>query len=166
MDLMITKDKGAIWQNHIFPCAVGPNGIGWKEREGDGITPLGFWPIRQVFYRADRIPKPETVFPVRELQKDDGWCDASEDPHYNQYVKLPYPASHEDLWREDHLYDVIVVLGHNDDPVIKGKGSAIFMHVARENFSPTQGCVALDLQDLLRILKEATLETRVVITNK
>jgi L,D-peptidoglycan transpeptidase YkuD (ErfK/YbiS/YcfS/YnhG family) len=116
---------------------------------------LGAWPIRYVYYRPDRVAKPETQLPVVALSPDDGWCDDPKDPAYNTHVKLPWPTSHEKLWRDDHVYDLIVVLGHNDDPVVPGMGSAIFMHLARADYSGTEGCVALGLNDLLELLREA-----------
>src|SRR5580698_7995560 len=114
-------------------CALGPRGViaADAKREGDGATPAGAWPIRRVLYRPDRRPSPTTALPVQALQPDDGWCDAPDDPAYNRQVKLPYPASAEHLWREDGIYDLIVVLGHNDDPVLPYMGSAIFLHLAK-----------------------------------
>jgi len=123
------------------------------KKEGDGATPAGEFPLRYVWYRGDRIPAPETALPKRALDRTDGWCNAPEDPRYNQHVPLPCAASTEALWRDDNLYDIIVVLGFNDEPVIKGAGSAIFMHVARADYSPTAGCVALALEDLQEILR-------------
>ena len=133
-------------------CAVGRGGVAVKQREGDGVTPVGVWPVRRVLYRADRIARPKTVFPLAEIAERDGWCDAPDDAAYNSQVLLPYGASAESLRRDDGLYDVVVVLGFNDDPVEPGKGSAIFVHVARPDFSPTEGCVALALPDLLEML--------------
>lgn len=138
-------------------CALGRSGvIGAKDkREGDGASPVGMWPIRRVLYRPDRGPAPKTALPVQSIAPDDGWCDAPGDAAYNQPVKRPYAASHEALWREDGVYDVIVVLGYNDDPVIPGKGSAIFLHLARQNYEPTEGCVALASEDMARFLVAA-----------
>lgn len=98
------------------------------------------------------MEQPQTALPVSALQQDDGWCDAPGDPNYNRAVKLPYPKSAESMWRDDHLYDVVAILGFNDDPVVDGAGSAIFLHCAREDYGPTEGCVALKLPDLLRAL--------------
>lgn len=134
-------------------CALGRGGVRRDKREGDGATPLGCFHLRRVLYRPDRLPPPATALPVRALTPDDGWCDDPADPRYNHPVRRPYPASHEQLWREDGLYDVIVVLGHNDDPVIPGHGSAVFLHVARPDFSPTAGCIAMALPDLLNLLR-------------
>jgi L,D-peptidoglycan transpeptidase YkuD (ErfK/YbiS/YcfS/YnhG family) len=126
-----------------------------KKREGDGASPAGRWPLRRVLYRPDRRAAPETALPVEALSEGDGWCDAPDDPAYNRPVRLPYPASAEALWRDDGVYDLIVVLGHNDDPVVAGAGSAIFLHLARANYAPTQGCVALSVEDLERLLRVA-----------
>ncbi len=135
-------------------AAIGPGGIAIKGGEGDGITPRGIYPIREIFYRADRIAKPNTRLPLRAIQKDDGWCDAPADPNYNRLVKLPYPASAEQMWRDDHLYDLVAVLGYNDDPVVPGKGSAIFLHLAKPDYAHTHGCVALNMDDALAALTQ------------
>ncbi len=135
-------------------CALGPAGIvdAAAKREGDGATPAGTWPLRRVLYRADRLDRPMTELEIRSLRPNDGWCDQPDDPAYNCPVVLPYRASAERLWREDAIYDVIVVLGYNDAPVIRAAGSAIFLHVARPGFTPTQGCVAVERDDLLALL--------------
>ena len=142
---------------HSVRAALGKGGViaAGAKREGDGKSPLGSWPIRYVFYRPDRVAKPETQLPVVALSPDDGWCDDPGDPAYTPHVKLPWPTSHEKLWRDDHVYDLIVILGHNDDPVVPGMGSAIFMHLARADYSGTEGCVALAMEDLLDVLREA-----------
>jgi L,D-peptidoglycan transpeptidase YkuD (ErfK/YbiS/YcfS/YnhG family) len=145
----------AAWGPAAWRCAIGRGGLGAKTREGDGITPVGRWTLRRVLYRADRLAKPETALPCQAIAPDDGWCDDPTDPAYNRPVRLPYPASHERLSRDDSLYDVVVVLGHNDDPVVPGAGSAVFLHVARGDYGPTEGCVALALPDLLALLKTA-----------
>jgi L,D-peptidoglycan transpeptidase YkuD (ErfK/YbiS/YcfS/YnhG family) len=135
-------------------CALGRNGViaAADKREGDGASPLGVWPLRRVLYRPDRGPVPRTALPVQPIALDDGWCDAPGDAAYNRPVRRPYPASSEALWREDGLYDLVVVLGHNDDPPTPGLGSAIFLHLARPDFGPTEGCVALGRSDLESLL--------------
>ena len=135
-----------------LPCALGPSGTRALKREGDGATPRGLWPLRRALYRADRLCKPITCLPIRQLRASDGWCDSANDPNYNRPVRLPYSASAEALWRSDDLYNLIVVLGFNDWPRRRGHGSAIFMHVAREDFAPTAGCIALRQHDLLQLL--------------
>ena len=152
------------WGQAPRRAAIGPSGIGVKGGEGDGITPVGAFPVREIFYRADRIPRPDTRLPLRTIEKDDGWCDAPDDTNYNKLVKLPYSASAEQLWREDHLYDLIVVLGYNDDPVVPGRGSAIFLHLARPDYSHTQGCVALAYDDALEAIKQLQPGDQVVIS--
>src|SRR5262249_27558370 len=110
---------------------------------------------RRVLYRADRLAAPLGRLPSKPIAPDDGWCDDPADPVYNRPVRLPYPASHERLWREDGVYDLIVILGHNDEPVVPGAGSAVFLHVARPGYAPTAGCVALSLEDLTQVVAEA-----------
>lgn len=134
-------------------CAVGRSGVGEKLKEGDGLTPIGIFPVRYALYRPDRIAPPKTGLETRAIGEWDGWCDAPGDPAYNRAVTLPYPASAENLWRQDHLYDAVAVLGFNDDPVVDAKGSAIFLHVAKPDYGPTEGCVALALNDLLDALE-------------
>lgn len=138
-------------------CALGRSGViaAADKREGDGASPLGVWPIRRILYRPDRIAPPQTRLPVHPIAPDDGWCDAPGDPNYNRPVKLPYPASCEQLWREDHVYDLVGVLAHNDDPPVPLMGSAIFLHLARPGFEPTEGCVALQVWDMLQLLAVA-----------
>jgi L,D-peptidoglycan transpeptidase YkuD (ErfK/YbiS/YcfS/YnhG family) len=135
------------WNERAIPCALGRSGIVPAEakREGDGGTPRGVFPLRQAFFRADRLPHLRSGLPLRPLNPDrsDGWCDGPGDPSYNRYVRLPHLASAERLWRDDHLYDIIVVVGWNDAPPVPGRGSAIFFHVARDNYGPTSGCVAI-----------------------
>ena len=138
-------------------CALGRSGVrtAADKREGDGASPLGVWPIRRVLYRPDREPAPETGLPVAPLAPEDGWCDAPGDPAYNRPVRLPYPASAEQLWRQDRVYDLIVILGHNDDPPVSPMGSAIFLHLIQPDGSPTAGCVAIHRQDMLDLLARA-----------
>lgn len=135
-----------------LPCAVGRGGVVARKREGDGGTPRGVWRIGEVWFRPDRIRRPRTALSIRATRRSDGWCDAAADRNYNRRVRLPYPASAEEMWRCDRLYDLLVVLDYNRRPRARGRGSAIFMHVARPGFAPTEGCVALRLPDLLRLL--------------
>ncbi len=135
-------------------CALGRGGVieAADKREGDGATPAGAWPIRRVLYRADRGPAPATAFEVQSISRQGGWCDDPQDPAYNQPVSLPYPASAEQMWLEESVYDLVVVLGYNDAPIVPGAGSAIFMHLARPDYAPTAGCVALARPDLEALL--------------
>jgi L,D-peptidoglycan transpeptidase YkuD (ErfK/YbiS/YcfS/YnhG family) len=140
------------WAGRDFRCALGRAGASAPKREGDGATPLGLLPLRRVLYRADRGPPPRAAVPVEPLAPSDGWCDDPADAAYNRPVTLPFTAGHEQLWRADEVYDIIGVLGWNDAPVRRGLGSAIFLHLARPNFAPTEGCIALSLPDLRTVL--------------
>ena len=149
-----TSDGRFFGAGLAFQCAVGKAGIVPAEdkREGDHASPAGVWPMRRVYYRSDRVAAPKTALPLAPLTEEDGWCDAPSHPLYNRRVKLPFEASHEKLWRADHVYDLIVELGYNDDPPRPGKGSAIFMHIAKPDYSGTEGCVALAEADLREVL--------------
>jgi L,D-peptidoglycan transpeptidase YkuD (ErfK/YbiS/YcfS/YnhG family) len=122
------------------------------KREGDGGTPLGCFPARQVLYRADRMRRPRTTLPLRAIGEYDGWCEDPADRNYNRLVRLSAASSADRLKRDDHLYDLVLVLGYNDRPRVRGRGSAIFMHLARPGFAPTAGCIALERRDLLMLL--------------
>ena len=166
MDLRVFySDLGAEvdWGRGQRRCAIGPAGIGAKTQEGDGVTPRGSFALRRIFYRADRLAPPKTMLPIKPIAENDGWCDAPADQNYNRLVRLPYPASAEHLWRDDRVYDLIAVVGFNDDPVMAGKGSAIFLHLAKPDFAPTAGCVALEQKDLLEALAQFRPEDRVRI---
>ena len=135
------------------PCSIGKGGITENKVEGDFCTPAGIWPLKRVFFREDRIKEPETELQTFSISKTMGWSDDPNDKKsYNTLIKKPHSYSHEDLWRSDNIYDIIVELGYNDNPPIIGKGSAIFMHLARDNFEPTAGCVALKSFDLISLL--------------
>lgn len=155
MNLRVISDTELECNGKIYRCAIGKNGFSSSKVEGDNCTPIGTWALRECWWREDKLPSaPKTALPLRKTQPTDGWCDAPDDGHYNQHVTFPYSASHEKLWRDDDVYDVVVVLGYNDAPAEPGKGSAIFMHVARPNYEGTEGCVALALPDLLEVLQQ------------
>lgn len=152
MELIVDPPDRLSAGRRAFRCAIGRSGVRADKAEGDGATPAGRFVLRRVIYRADRLSRPATGLPVAPVSADQGWCDDPDDPLYNRPVRLPFAGSHETLWRKDSVYDVIVVLGHNDSPAVPGKGSAIFMHVAQSDYAPTQGCIALALDDLLEVL--------------
>ncbi len=133
-------------------CALGRSGQRAIKREGDGATPIGRFRLMNVYYRADRIVRPQARFSSRALRPDDGWCDAAGDRNYNRRVRHPYAASAETMWRDDGLYDVVIVLDYNQMPRVMGRGSAIFLHCARGDYRPTEGCVAVRRSDLVRLL--------------
>lgn len=164
MDILVTEKGLTMPDGRVVKCAIGRGGIHREKQEGDGVTPIGEWPLRYGYYRADRLDgTPKTALPMTVIRPDDGWCDAPDDPNYNKPVKKPYDASHEDMWREDMLYDIVIVLGHNDNPPVPGAGSAIFLHVARPDYSPTEGCVALPKEILLDLLKSCGPDDRMII---
>lgn len=144
---------------HDYPCALGRGGVRKDKREGDGATPAGDFRLRQAFYRADRLPAPASGLPLRALARNDGWCDDPAHSDYNRLVRLPFAASHEALWRADGLYDIIVVIGHNDDPPRPGLGSAVFLHCATVDFAPTEGCLALARATLAGLLPRLAPDT-------
>lgn len=148
---------------HMIPVALGRGGILANKREGDGGTPRGsFRPIR-LWWRADRYPRPRTLLPVRAIGPEDAWCEDPADRHYNQPVRLGLDRRGDRLRRDDHLYDFIVEIDHNTAPRIAGRGSAVFLHLARANFSPTAGCVAMTRSAMLRLLEHLGPRTRIVI---
>lgn len=151
----VLPDGRFVFDGLVLRCALGRGGIrpAAVKREGDGATPAARLPLRRLLYRADRGAAPRCAVPVEPIAPGDGWCDDPSHPAYNRSVTLPFDASHERLWREDHVYDLIGVLGWNDDPVERGRGSAIFLHLARPGFPPTEGCVALESRDLRAVLE-------------
>ena len=144
-------------------CALGRAGLTSRKREGDGATPIGTWPLRELFFRADRIAMPECALPRSVIEQDDGWCDDPASSHYNQLVNLPFSGSYEEMWRKDHVYDVVVPLGYNDSPPKRGLGSAIFFHLAHDDYRPTEGCVAISLKDMRKVLAQCGPETVMII---
>jgi L,D-peptidoglycan transpeptidase YkuD (ErfK/YbiS/YcfS/YnhG family) len=163
-DVDLTYSAGRLsWPTGEARAVCGRSGVRADKREGDGASPGGSFALLQAYYRADRIAPPSTRLPLRALRPEDAWVDDPLDPNYNRLVSLPYPASHEEMWRADGLYDLVVLIGYNTDPPVPGLGSAIFLHVARPNYLGTEGCIALALEDLLTVLEEADATTRVVV---
>ncbi len=161
--LVASGNGNATWRGRTWRCAVG-RGVADHHIEGDGMSPLGSFPLRELFYRADRLDPPKCFLKAEPISTAMLWADGDSDAeYYNRLVMAPFGGSHEQLYREDHVYDIIVPLGYNDDPPVPGRGSAIFLHVAREAFTPTNGCIALALPDLLKFLAEADAETLVRI---
>jgi L,D-peptidoglycan transpeptidase YkuD (ErfK/YbiS/YcfS/YnhG family) len=141
------------WGGQRVRCAIGRGGRKALKREGDGATPLGHFALKDAYYRADRITRPRLGRALRALRRDDGWCDAVGDRNYNRPVRHPYASSAERMWREDGLYDLVVVLDYNLRPRIAGRGSAIFLHCARSGHAPTEGCIAVRREELVRLLQ-------------
>jgi L,D-peptidoglycan transpeptidase YkuD (ErfK/YbiS/YcfS/YnhG family) len=136
----------------VFPCIIGRSGRGRIKREGDGQTPVGVFELRQGFYRADRMAKPKSGLALRQMHRNDGWCEVSASCFYNQHVKLPFRDGHETMWRDDEAYDVVFATSHNERPRVQGFGSAIFFHLTRAASNVTAGCVAVSKPDMLKIL--------------
>ena len=163
--LKVSADGWLQCGNRVFRCTLGRGGVTTDKREGDGATPAGAYPLRQLLYRSDRLAPPTNALPTSPLRPRDGWCDDPDHSAYNRPVTLPLDASAESMWRDDHLYDLVVVLGYNDDPVVSGLGSAIFLHVASPEYSPTEGCIALAKEDLLNVLADITPGSDIRIEN-
>ena len=146
-------------------CAIGKKGIGNKKKEGDLITPIGQFKIKYILYRKDRV-KILTKLKKKIIKKNMGWCDDPRSCHYNKLVKLPFAYNHEKLFKKDNIYDIILVLNYNMNPVKKNKGSAIFIHIAQNNFKKTEGCVAIKKIYLIKLLKEINRNTKVKISHQ
>jgi len=151
-DALVFSDGRLLLGAIVLRAAVGRGGLRADKREGDGATPVGPLELRRVLYRADRTAVPRTLLPREPIGDRDGWCDDPAHRDYNRMVTLPHPARHEQLWRSDSIYDITVVLGWNDSPVARGRGSAIFLHLARPGYPPTEGCIALSEADLRAVL--------------
>src|SRR6476620_8876162 len=153
----------AILGERRWRCVVGAGGVREDKVEGDGATPAGAYPLRRLYFRNDRLVLPKVRLPARPIGEHDGWCDDPRSPAYNRLVRIPNGWSHETLWRDDGLYDLLVVVGYNDDPPEGEWGSAIFLHIARDDLSPTQGCVAFARDDLLELVPLLTPQTKLQV---
>ena len=162
MHILINK-KYLVYNNYKAKCSIGKRGIGYKKKEGDLITPKGRYRIKYILYRKDRIKKIQTKIKKIIIKKNMGWCDDPNSKLYNKLIKLPSTFSYEKLYRKENVYDIILVLNYNMKPVIKHKGSAIFIHVSKSNYKKTEGCVALKKTHLLKILKDLKKNTLVKI---
>jgi L,D-peptidoglycan transpeptidase YkuD (ErfK/YbiS/YcfS/YnhG family) len=146
-----------------LPVALGRSGIKTNKREGDGATPRGRFRLLRLWWRADRGPPPQTLLPLRRIKPDDAWCEAPADRRYNRPFRMAPAAAGDRLWREDQLYDFLIETDHNARPCIAGRGSAVFVHIARPGLAPTAGCVALEAKSLRRLLARLGPNTRIVI---
>jgi L,D-peptidoglycan transpeptidase YkuD (ErfK/YbiS/YcfS/YnhG family) len=162
--MIIIKKTGYLeYKNLKFRCALGKAGIKKKKKEGDNITPEGTFKIIKVYYRPDKIKNFVTSIKKKKIKKNIGWCDDPVSNSYNKEIKLPSRFGHEKLYRKDNLYDLILVLNYNTNPIIKNKGSAIFIHIAKKNYEPTAGCVALKKKDLVELLKKIKKKIKIKI---
>ena len=161
--IIVKRSKNLLFKNLKFKCSLGRNGVTKNKVEGDQCTPSGIYKLNQVFYRADRIKKIATKLKKIKIKKNMGWCDDPLSKKYNQLIKIPYKFSYEKLYRKDHIYDIVVVLNYNMKPVVKKKGSAIFMHIAKKNYSKTLGCIGLKKNHLLEILNKVKKNNKIKI---
>lgn len=161
--IIINKSGQLKYKDLKFKCALGKAGVGEKRVEGDNITPKGTYKIIQIYYRKDRIKKISSKFKLIKINKNMGWCNDPRSKKYNQLIKLPSKYTYERLFRKDNLYDLILVLNYNINPIIKNKGSAIFMHIAKKKYKKTAGCIGLKKSDLLKLIKIIKKKTKVII---
>ena len=161
--IIINKFGFLKYKDLKFKCALGKAGIGKKKLEGDQITPKGTYKIVKIYFRKDRLKKISSKFKLIEIKKNMGWCDDPKSKKYNQLIKLPSKYSHENLYRENSIYDLILVLNYNMNPIIKNKGSAIFIHIANKKFKNTEGCIAIEKKNLVQLVKIINKKTLVII---
>ena len=161
--IFINKSGYLEYKNLKFRCALGKAGVKKKKEEGDNITPKGTFKINNIYYRSDHIKKISSKFKLIEIRKNMGWCDDPKSKQYNKLIKLPNKYKHEKLYRKDNIYDLILVLNYNTRPILKNKGSAIFIHVATKNYKKTAGCVALKKRHLIKLVEKINKKTKITI---
>jgi L,D-peptidoglycan transpeptidase YkuD (ErfK/YbiS/YcfS/YnhG family) len=162
--IVVKKNSFLEYKNLKFRCALGKAGIKKKIKEGDNITPKGIYKILTIYYRQDRIKKIKCSIKKIKITKKIGWCDDLKSQYYNKQINLPSKLSHENLYRNDNLYDIVCVINYNINPIIRGKGSAIFLHVARNNYQKTKGCIALKKKHLIQLLSLIKKNTKIKIS--
>jgi len=160
---ILIKNKKLLINNYNVKCAIGKRGIGRKKKEGDQITPIGKFKIRSILYRKDRVSNLKSKISKQAINKSMGWCDDSKSKDYNKLIKFPFKYRAEKLYRIDNIYDIILVLNYNINPIRKNKGSAIFIHIAKKNYKSTSGCIAVSKKDLKKIVKNINKKTIVNI---
>ena len=165
MHIIINKNYLTFYKYKV-KCAIGKRGIGYKKKEGDLITPKGRYKIKYILYRKDRVKKISSKIKKIAIQKNMGWCDDPKSKNYNKLINLPSTFSFENLYKKENIYDIVIVLNYNMNPIIRNKGSAIFIHVARKNYQKTEGCVAIKKNHLIQIIKRLKRNTKVKIENR
>ena len=162
--MIIVKKTGHLqYKNLKFRCALGKAGIKRKKKEGDNITPRGKFKITKIYYRPDKIKNIKTSVRKIKIKKNMGWCDDPKSKNYNKQIKLPSKFSHEKLYKKDSVYDLFLVLDYNTSPVIKNKGSAIFLHITKGSYKKTKGCIALKRGDLIQLVSKIKKNTKIKI---
>ncbi len=162
MDILV-KNNYFYADGKKYQCAIGANGISSDKKEGDLKTPAGTFSFTKIFYRQDKVGKLNLKINTQIIHQTDGWCDDSNSIFYNQHIQFPFIESAEKLYRDDNLYDIVCVIDYNSSPIIKSLGSAIFLHVAKEGFLSTEGCIALNKEDLIEVINKITHETKITI---
>ena len=158
------KNTFLYFNKYKIKCAIGKRGITSNKKEGDEKTPKGTFSLISMFYRKDRIPIIKSCFKKKKIKKNMGWCDDTSSKLYNKLVRLPFNLSAEKLWLNENIYDVIIVINYNLKPIIKNKGSAIFLHISRKNYTPTKGCIAVKKKDMILLLDKINLRTKIIIS--
>ncbi|MDB9986476.1 L,D-transpeptidase family protein [Pelagibacterales bacterium] len=163
--MIIVRNKVLKYKNFLYKCAIGKNGITNNKIEGDKCTPSGIYSIDQIYYRKDKLTLPTIDFQTTPINKNFGWCDDTTSSHYNKFIEFPFSDRAEILFREDEIYNIICVISYNTNPIIKNKGSAIFLHVANTDYSGTAGCLALKQSDLIELLQNINIDTKIHIVD-
>ena len=163
--MIIVRNKVLKYKNFLYKCAIGKNGITNNKIEGDKCTPSGIYSIDQIYYRKDKLTLPTIDFQTTPINKNFGWCDDTTSSHYNKLIEFPFSDRAEILFREDEIYNIICVISYNTNPIIKNKGSAIFLHVANTDYSGTAGCLALKQSDLIELLQNINIDTKIHIVD-
>ena len=158
--MIIVTNKVLKYKNFHYKCAIGKNGITDNKIEGDKCTPSGIYSIEKIYYRRDRLSLPKLDFQIFPINKNSGWCDDIHSSYYNKFIKFPFSYGAENLYREDEIYNIVCVINYNTNPIIKNKGSAIFLHLTK-NYKPTAGCIALKQDDLIELLKNIDIDTKI-----
>ncbi len=160
---LFVKNNYLYFDTETFRCAIGLKGVTANKLEGDKCTPIGEFSFDKIYYRSDKLGLMNFSIPSASILEDDGWCDDPKSNFYNQHIKFPFSGSAEKLYRKDDLYDLIFILNYNTNPIISGKGSAIFLHVCKDDFTPTEGCIALEKKALLKISKRIDYDSKIII---
>ena len=157
------KGKYLYYLNYKIKCSIGKKGITKNKQEGDLKTPSGIFSLKKIFYRKDRVKFITTTLKKNFIKKNIGWCDDPTSKYYNRQIKFPFKDSAEKLWRKDNIYDLIIVLNYNLRPVIKNKGSAIFLHICKKNYAPTKGCIAISKKDMMNLINNIKNDSKIAI---
>ena len=157
------KKSFLYFNEYKIKCAIGKRGITSKKIEGDGKTPKGTFTLKSIFYRKDKNIKIKSKLKKIPIKKNMGWCDDSNSRNYNKLIEFPFNCSAEKLWLKENIYDVIIIINYNIKPTIKKRGSAIFMHIAKKNYTATRGCIALKKRDMILLIKKIDNKTKIII---